>query len=287
MTSNQSEMRELHPAVPDEAVGDLLELSSAQIFQLSSGGSCTGYGVDGDYWLVTATGSVTVSYSDDYRVLYPQQVLALHWRGAFTVHSVGESICTLVKLRGELPERLLGSRLQDGVALFTHGMSAVRGAVNALSVVEDETPPADGNAASAYAYAMLMSLLSGQVLDVEENKVAPLSQLVAAAIEIIQEEFLTLEGLDALARRLQVSKAHLIRKFTKETGISPGKYIIRVRVEYAKLLLRGEGNSIAYVAEAAGFANANYFAKVFRRELGMSPSEYIGSSPRRSRQNEP
>ena len=51
-------------------------------------------------------------------------------------------------------------------------------------------------------------------------------------------------------------------------------------MEYAKLLLRGEDPSITYVAEASGFANANYFAKVFRRETGISPSEYIESLPR-------
>ena len=53
-----------------------------------------------------------------------------------------------------------------------------------------------------------------------------------------------------------------------------------LRVEYAKLLLRSEEPSITYVAEASGFANANYFAKVFRRETGISPSEYIESLPR-------
>ena len=102
------------------------------------------------------------------------------------------------------------------------------------------------------------------------------------AIAIIQEDFPYLEGLDDLAGRLEISKAHLIRTFTRETGISPAKYITRVRVEYAKLLLQDEDTSIIYVAEASGFANANYFAKVFRRETGMSPSEYLESLPQRT-----
>ena len=96
------------------------------------------------------------------------------------------------------------------------------------------------------------------------------------------EDFPYLEGLDDLASRLEISKAHLIRTFTRETGISPAKYITRVRVEYAKLLLQDEDTSIIYVAEASGFANANYFAKVFRRETGMSPSEYLESLPQRT-----
>ena len=104
---------------------------------------------------------------------------------------------------------------------------------------------------------------------------------------IIQEEFPFLEGVDELAERLEVSAAHLGRVFTKKIGISPGKYITRVRVEYAKLLLRDPDTTITYVAEASGFANANYFAKVFRRETGLSHSEYLASTPRRPIQNIP
>ncbi len=48
-----------------------------------------------------------------------------------------------------------------------------------------------------------------------------------------------------------------------------------------KLLLLDEDASITYVAEASGFANANYFAKVFRRETGMSPSEYLAAAPKK------
>ena len=100
-----------------------------------------------------------------------------------------------------------------------------------------------------------------------------------AALSIIQEEFPFLEGVEELAERLEVSPAHLSRVFSRKTGISPGKYITRVRIEYAKLLLRDPDTTITYVAEASGFANANYFAKVFRRETGLSPSEYLEGAP--------
>ena len=104
--------------------------------------------------------------------------------------------------------------------------------------------------------------------------------MVVASFAIIQEEFPFLEGVDELAERLEVSSAHLGRVFTKKTGVSPGKYITRVRIEFAKLLLQDPDTTISYVAEASGFANANYFAKVFRRETGLSPSEYLEASPR-------
>jgi AraC-like DNA-binding protein len=177
----------------------------------------------------------------------------------------------LVHLGGELVGRLLED--QSPGTVLAYGAAAVREAVLTLAVLEDEHPPVSGAQASSCAYFMLMKLRTLQ-------PGGPTSTLVESAIAIIQEEFPFLDGLDELAERLEVSKAHLSRVFTQQTGISPGKYVTRVRIEYAKLLLQSEDVSITYVAEASGFANANYFAKVFRRETGMSPSEYLESAPR-------
>ncbi len=123
---------------------------------------------------------------------------------------------------------------------------------------------------------MLMKLLRLQAA----GSPSGYSLLIETAIGIIDEEFAYLEGLDDLAQRLEVSKPHLIRTFTREVGISPGKYITRARITYAKLLLSEPDMSIAFAAEAAGFAGSNYFAKVFRRETGLSPTEFQQSVPR-------
>lgn len=284
MISNPLKEREVRPAPSDPALDGLLTLSSARVLTLPSGGCHSGYAGDLCCCLLAAIqGTLTVSFYARNHILAPGQALALWQCGQFDLQSVGDGLCMLVQLRGDLPGRLLAGRLTDGAALFPKGGPAVREAVLSLSVLEDEHPPVDGTAASAHAFTMLTNLISGPASGTEVRAAEPLSPLVEAAVGIIQEEFPFLEGLDELAERLEVSKAHLIRTFTKQTGVSPGRYITHLRVEYAKLLLRGEEPSITYVAEASGFANANYFAKVFRRETGMSPSEYLETAPRQER----
>ena len=288
MISNPPKAREIRPAPPDPAVSDLLTLSSPRVLVLPSGGLHRGYAGDLCCCLLAAVqGALTVSSYARSDILSPGQALALSQCGEFDVQSVGEGVGMLVRLQGDLPGRLLASRLSDGAVLFPRGGGAAREAGLSLSGLEDEHAPVSGTAASAYAYTMLTNLTSGPAAGADSRSEEPLSPLVEAAVGIIQEEFPFLEGLDELAERLEVSKSHLIRTFTKQTGVSPGRYITHMRVEYAKLLLRGEDPSIAYVAEASGFANANYFAKVFRRETGMSPSEYLETAPRQERKGPP
>lgn len=275
MAPNLNEAREIIPAPPNGTVGGLLAVAQAHILPLTHGGGRSFFAGGGEYWFISASrGSATVASHDEHFTLHPGQAFVLYQRGAFALQAVNAGVFMLVGLRGELPERLLAGRLLEGVALFPQGSSAVREAVLALAALEDEGENVNALSASARAYTMMMTLLGGRITGPGESVDSPLSELTESAAGIIQEEFPFLEGLDELAGRLEVSKAHLIRTFTRETGISPGKYITRVRIEYAKLLLREGENSVTYVAEASGFSGPNYFAKVFRRETGMSPSEY-------------
>lgn len=284
MSLRTNEKRDIRPAAPGGAVQDLLTMPLLRVLPLSAGDRIAGYGRTGDYILTAAVqGNLTVSAYDRYALLDPGQAYLLAEPGEYAVQAVSDGLCFLLQLRGELAPRLLADRLTREGALFHGGAAAVREAALSLAVLEDEQGEAGGETASALAYAMLLKLRAlPSAVRVDAG-----SPLVEAAVAIIQEEFPFLEGVEELAGRLEVSAAHLGRVFTKKIGISPGKYITRVRVEYAKLLLRDPDTTIAYVAGASGFANANYFAKVFRRETGLSPSEYLAAAPRRPAGNIP
>ncbi len=129
--------------------------------------------------------------------------------------------------------------------------------------------PKDIYTASAEAYALLMEALSGCA-----DKKTEYSPLVRDAIVVMREEFAFLGGVEELAQRLGVTKSHLIRMFTADTGESPGKFLQSVKLDNAKLMLQNRDYSIEMVADMAGYSGANYFCKVFRRATGESPGEY-------------
>jgi AraC-like DNA-binding protein len=81
-------------------------------------------------------------------------------------------------------------------------------------------------------------------------------------------------SLAAMAKIAEVSPHHFASLFTKATGLSPHQYVLRVRIERAKIHLKDDGLSIAEVSRLIGFRTQEHFTKVFRRVVGVTPSKF-------------
>lgn len=109
-----------------------------------------------------------------------------------------------------------------------------------------------------------------------ERNDAQYPELVQDAVALIEAGYAYLYGIDDLADQLEVSKHHLIRIFTAAAGISPGQYLIHVRMLHAKLLLQSQEKApLEIIAGACGYSCANYFTKAFKKHTGMTPGQYI------------
>ena len=63
-------------------------------------------------------------------------------------------------------------------------------------------------------------------------------------------------------------------RFVRETGYTPIQFRTRTRLDWAERALRDSARSIVDIALTAGFSSSQYFATVFRRQIGCSPLEY-------------
>ena len=81
-------------------------------------------------------------------------------------------------------------------------------------------------------------------------------------------------SLDQLAARAGVSKFYFTRLFKNAMGVSPSRYLLTLRMDEARRLLRETKRSVVEIALDVGFANPSHFARFFRRETGLSPSDY-------------
>jgi AraC family transcriptional regulator len=80
--------------------------------------------------------------------------------------------------------------------------------------------------------------------------------------------------LGELAQSVGLSIAHFSEMFRKSTGETPHQFVLRLRVERAKEMLRAPEARVLDVAIACGFKTQQHFARVFRRACGASPTEY-------------
>ncbi len=81
-------------------------------------------------------------------------------------------------------------------------------------------------------------------------------------------------SVEALARRVNMSPRNFFRVFVREVGMTPGRFVERVRVEAARRLLEETSRGVPDVATASGFGSQEAMRLAFRRALGVSPKGY-------------
>jgi len=77
-----------------------------------------------------------------------------------------------------------------------------------------------------------------------------------------------------IASNLEISEGHLSRTFKKIVGVSFERYVIDRRIDRARQLLLDPKCRVSQVAERCDFCNPAYFAKVFRKVVGCSPTDF-------------
>ena len=82
-------------------------------------------------------------------------------------------------------------------------------------------------------------------------------------------------SVDQLTQEVGISRAQLHRKMKEMTGISTSEFIRNIRLEQAARLLREQKINVTQVAYTVGFSNLAHFSTVFRKQFGVSPSEYV------------
>ncbi|MFJ5621589.1 response regulator [Peribacillus loiseleuriae] len=100
-------------------------------------------------------------------------------------------------------------------------------------------------------------------------------QAVEYMIQYIHEHYSENITLNDLSERVYISRNYLSQMFKKATGQSFNHYVNKVRMEKAKFMII-EGNYLIYeVAEKVGFKNTPYFSSLFKKYMGVNPTELL------------
>jgi len=81
-------------------------------------------------------------------------------------------------------------------------------------------------------------------------------------------------SIEKLANRVAMSARNFTRVFTRETGVTPAKYVEEVRLDYARQRLEQSSDKLERIARECGFGNSLTLRRVFEKNLQTTPSEY-------------
>jgi two-component system response regulator YesN len=81
-------------------------------------------------------------------------------------------------------------------------------------------------------------------------------------------------SLTDIAAQININSTYLSDIFNKEVGISIPQYLNRLRIEKSKSLLKNHNIKIGEVSALVGFQDSNYFGKVFKKNVGMTPERF-------------
>jgi AraC-like DNA-binding protein len=123
---------------------------------------------------------------------------------------------------------------------------------------------------------LIISLISS-VLFLLRNPLSEIPRRKSLIDEIksyINDNYREFISRDTIANQFFISSAYLSKIFQDEEKIGFNKYVISVRIENAKFMLKDNTIKIKDVARLSGFSDANYFCKIFKEKTRRSPSEY-------------
>lgn len=123
---------------------------------------------------------------------------------------------------------------------------------------------------------MIREIINDYALLVRRHTQVNYSHNVRALIDYMNIHFADSNlTLKRAAKELGVNASYLSQQFNRETGQHLPEYLSELRIEKAKRLLQDFPElTVGQVAAAAGYSDANYFSRVFRRSTGQTPIEF-------------
>ncbi len=123
----------------------------------------------------------------------------------------------------------------------------------------------------------LIRELMNHVPDIQGLKKYSTRKDINAAIDYMWENMSMEFSLDTLCRITNLSPYYFIRLFRINTGKTPYEYYIDIKIHKAINYLKSKQYSITEICFLLGFSSHSHFSSVFRKKVGVTPTEYLKS----------
>ena len=106
------------------------------------------------------------------------------------------------------------------------------------------------------------------------NRRKPSDNFVHVAISYMSDYVESTLSINELATKCGYSRSHFTHVFTKEMGMPPKEYFLKMKIDRACLLLKNTNESIIEIAMRMGFGEGQYFSRTFKKIKGITATQY-------------
>ena len=193
-------------------------------------------------------------------------IIFLPEHSTYTVETVEEGACYAINFRFTENVSLCPfvQHIQNSAGILEHFKTADR------SYISKKSGYAWQCLSELYAVLYEMKRERSKLYIASKDK-----QTLLPAVEYMHDHFADKAvSVDELASLCHISTVYFRRLFGLCFGISPIKYLQNLRLVYAKDLILSDQYTVEETANLSGFGDESYFCRFFKKETGMTPSEY-------------
>lgn len=233
--------------------------------------------------LLVERGAMDITVDDQSTRLYPGDMAVIfpHHPHSFTMLSdpekSGETFTVLVinpHLAGDYAEQVFSSAPAMPFLRKEQVTPAMLDTVEQLLHYSQLLYPERYHPTIAKSYTQLLLARVWPMLDIGPSANASLHSATYKAIQYMRQHFREPMSLESVSAALGISKRQLSRLFSDTIHIGFHEYLLDLRTEHAKKLLRDTQIPITDIAYQAGFESQRTFNRAFRDYHGMTPREY-------------
>jgi two-component system, response regulator YesN len=191
-----------------------------------------------------------------------------------SVRALFGEICDWIECRHPDDLSVLRGKLFELVVLVRHRTREILPRFGGFSAWKDtlRTLESLGDAPSLRGFAL--ERIEECTAGVGENRRNRMSPTIVRACAIIHDGLSDDISLEDIARRVEISPFYFSKLFKEETGENFIDYVTMARIRRAKELLVDPALSVKEISGSTGYSDPNYFSKLFKRIVGLTPTEY-------------
>ncbi len=99
-------------------------------------------------------------------------------------------------------------------------------------------------------------------------------EVIMTAKSLLESRFSEKVELEEIASQLNISYVWFRTYFKKHTGFSPYDYLLNIRINHARLLLKNTSRSVKEISQSSGFESQQQFSKTFKKKTGLTPMQF-------------